>query len=123
MSVFDDLRPPGGWHASAAATEPAPTPAVPPAGPDPARPADGSRSWEDRAACIDADPGVFFPDKLTAALEAAAKRVCAVCGVREDCLNFALADPSLDHGVWGGMTPKERRLERRQRRLAQAAVA
>ena len=115
MSAFDGIRPPGGWYA--------PAPDVPPHDPGPARPADDSRAWEDRAACIDADPAVFFPDKLTQANEAAAKRYCARCPSRQACLECAVADPSLDHGVWGGMTPKERRLERRRRRLAQAAVA
>ncbi|WP_268785678.1 WhiB family transcriptional regulator [Mycobacteroides immunogenum] len=38
---------------------------------------------------------------------AEAKRVCAVCPVRAECLNYA--DSILDyHGIWGGKTGRER---------------
>ncbi|WP_336873902.1 WhiB family transcriptional regulator [Rhodococcus qingshengii] len=37
-----------------------------------------------------------------------AKRVCAGCEVRVDCLAFALANDER-FGVWGGLTASERR--------------
>lgn len=37
-----------------------------------------------------------------------AKSVCRRCTVREDCLQHALDNEPLV-GVWGGLTPKERR--------------
>ncbi|MCA1846076.1 MAG: WhiB family transcriptional regulator [Actinobacteria bacterium] len=37
----------------------------------------------------------------------AAKAVCARCLVRDECLSYALTDPSLD-GIWGGLTTRER---------------
>jgi hypothetical protein len=37
----------------------------------------------------------------------AALRVCALCPVRAECLNYALA-AGLDLDVWGGTTPEER---------------
>lgn len=49
---------------------------------------------------------------------AAAKRVCAGCPVREKCLDFALKDRTERFGVWGGMTYDERKREARRRREA-----
>jgi WhiB family redox-sensing transcriptional regulator len=39
------------------------------------------------------------------------KAICRRCLVREECLAYALADPSLD-GVWGGTTKPERAILR-----------
>lgn len=51
------------------------------------------------AACVDADPNLFFADDMATVEQA--KQVCATCPVREQCLDGALerAEP---HGVWGG---------------------
>lgn len=53
----------------------------------------------DLAACLDADPDLFFADDPNQI--AAAKAYCAECPVRLECLVGALrrAEP---HGVWGG---------------------
>jgi WhiB family transcriptional regulator, redox-sensing transcriptional regulator len=72
--------------------------------------------WRSRAACLAADPELFFPVGTTAlageqAMEA--KAVCAVCPVRQECLEWALVTKQ-DHGVWGGLDEFERRAERRQ---------
>ena len=40
-----------------------------------------------------------------------AKSICVDCPVRVECLAHAI-DNSEPHGIWGGMTPKERRLLR-----------
>ena len=48
-----------------------------------------------------------------------AKEVCRGCVVREDCLEFAIAN-SEKFGIWGGMSERERRRVRRARVLAQA---
>ncbi|MFE1895250.1 MULTISPECIES: WhiB family transcriptional regulator [Streptomyces] len=37
-----------------------------------------------------------------------AKALCAGCPVRAECLAHAL-DERIEHGVWGGMTERERR--------------
>jgi WhiB family redox-sensing transcriptional regulator len=42
--------------------------------------------------------------------------------VREDCLEYALANGE-KFGIWGGMSERERRRIRRQRALARAAAA
>jgi WhiB family redox-sensing transcriptional regulator len=73
--------------------------------------------WRRDAACRDEDPELFFPIGSTGpAIDQAnaAKRVCARCDVREECLEFALAS-NQDAGVWGGLTEEERRSLRRQR--------
>jgi len=69
----------------------------------------------DDAACVDADPVVFFADHGHPAT--VAKAICAGCPVCSECLDFALAG-SERFGVWGGMTEKERRVEARRRRQA-----
>ncbi len=67
-------------------------------------------TWRDRAACLDADPDLFFPVGTTGpALRqvAEAKAICQACPVREPCLAWALGQGIL--GVWGGTTEDERR--------------
>ena len=71
--------------------------------------------WTVDAACVGADPSVFFIDHGRPATEA--KVICAGCRVRAECLDLALASHER-HGVWGGMTEKERRVEARRRRQA-----
>ena len=70
-------------------------------------------SWRDRAACRGLDPEIFYPVSEEDAAEA--KSICAVCPVREPCLEYALANRERD-GVWGGATERERRRMIRQRR-------
>ncbi|MFE0512948.1 WhiB family transcriptional regulator [Streptomyces sp. NPDC058964] len=80
--------------------------------------------WAGHAACRTADPDALF---VEGAAQHAAKAVCAGCQVRTECLAHAL-DQRIEHGVWGGMTERERRalLRRRPtvtswRRLLEAA--
>jgi WhiB family redox-sensing transcriptional regulator len=71
-------------------------------------------SWESRALCRDADSGCFIPplreesETERRARELAAKRVCAACPVRQECLEYALRlrEP---FGIWGGLSETERR--------------
>jgi WhiB family transcriptional regulator, redox-sensing transcriptional regulator len=75
-------------------------------------------NWLDRAACLEENPELFFPiGSAPPALEqeATAKTVCAGCGVRTECLAWAL-DTNQDAGVWGGLGEEERREIRRARR-------
>ena len=57
----------------------------------------------------------FFPARGESTRDA--KAVCAVCPVRRDCLEFALR-LKVAHGVWGGLSERERRNLRRDRRRA-----
>jgi WhiB family transcriptional regulator, redox-sensing transcriptional regulator len=68
--------------------------------------------WRDQAACIGEDPEIFFPPQYENAT--AAKRICARCTVRGDCLDYAL-EHNLQHGIWGGISINKRRARRRQR--------
>lgn len=69
--------------------------------------------WRKRAACRGIDPEVFFPASDEEAEEA--KAICAMCPVRQACLEHALAHRERE-GVWGGATERERRRILRQRR-------
>ncbi|WP_344163711.1 WhiB family transcriptional regulator [Kribbella yunnanensis] len=70
-----------------------------------------AESWILAAACRNEDPELFFPIGTTgpSLLQVeAAKRVCARCPVRPDCLESALGSGQ-DAGIWGGLTELERR--------------
>jgi WhiB family redox-sensing transcriptional regulator len=74
--------------------------------------------WRHRARCRDVEPETFFPVGTTgpaAAQTQAAKAICALCPVKDECLEWALgAGSSSEYGVWGGLTEEERRGLRRQ---------
>jgi WhiB family redox-sensing transcriptional regulator len=72
-------------------------------------------TWQNQANCLGLDPVLFFPERGESTREA--KRVCAGCAVREECLEYAL-DEGFRHGVWGGLSERERRPIRRQRGAA-----
>ena len=69
------------------------------------------------AACNNLDPNLFYPDdlKLQRAQVAYCKSICALCTVRDQCLNYAI-EQGEEFGIWGGKTPYER--ERIAKRLA-----
>lgn len=76
--------------------------------------------WQDSAACRDSDSELFFePDNewpvVRMRREQAAKKICAACPVRADCLRFAESGPEV-FGIWGGTTQRERANGRRRRR-------
>ncbi|MEM7141052.1 MAG: WhiB family transcriptional regulator [Actinomycetota bacterium] len=74
--------------------------------------------WQDKAACRDTDPALFFPVGTTGpAIDqiASAKQVCHTCLCKDACLEFALAT-NQDTGVWGGTSEEERRVIRRRMR-------
>ncbi|GAB3219306.1 hypothetical protein GCM10027447_01860 [Glycomyces halotolerans] len=50
----------------------------------------------------------WFPLSGLDDLGVAAKRVCALCPVKDDCLDVALTYGE-DYGIWGGLTAAERR--------------
>lgn len=78
------------------------------------------KSWQDFAGCLGVDPDLFFPERGASTREA--KEVCRGCVVREECLDYALANGE-KFGIWGGFSEKERRTIRRQRALARAATS
>ena len=82
-------------------------------------------NWRSAAACLLADPDLFFPISSTGPAErqiARAKTICARCPVRQECLEFALGQ-GLAYGIWGGTTPEDRQRDRRRKRRRAAAAA
>jgi WhiB family transcriptional regulator, redox-sensing transcriptional regulator len=71
-------------------------------------------SWKRQAACLGADPDLWFP--VPGASTAEAKQICRECCVRRACLEYALLNRE-KHGIWGGKTQREREslLQRRVR--------
>ena len=67
--------------------------------------------WRDLALCAEVDPELFFLEKGESSRPA--KRVCAGCEVRAECLQYAL-DHGERFGVWGGLSERERRELARQ---------
>ena len=61
------------------------------------------RSWQLQANCMGVDPDLFFPERGASTREA--KEVCRGCVVREDCLEYALANGE-KFGIWGGMSER-----------------
>lgn len=73
--------------------------------------------WQMFASCLGVDPDLFFPERGASTKEA--KSICQGCVVREDCLEYAIANGE-KFGIWGGLSERERRRIRRQRILVRA---
>lgn len=72
-------------------------------------------SWMEDAACLGLEVELFFPtggtpDGTTRLVRA----MCAACPVSADCLDYAMereAGDNTRHGIWGGTTPRQRRIK------------
>ena len=80
--------------------------------------ADRTGDWRERALCAETDPDAFFPEKGGSTRPA--KKVCAACQVRAECLQDAL-DRGERFGIWGGLSERERRRLHRPATPAPAA--
>lgn len=77
--------------------------------------------WRHRAKCKDKDPDAWFPlgddhgNESAAYLRLAeeAKTVCRACPVVSECLAWAV-ESGQGYGVFGGMTPRERRAHKQR---------
>lgn len=72
-------------------------------------------SWRMKGSCKGSDAWVFYPPPEDDSLAEEAKAICLGCAVLKQCREFALATRE-KHGVWGGLTERERRRMLRQRR-------
>jgi len=72
-----------------------------------AAPARFAARWRQLAACRGTDLDVFFPERGETARPA--QQVYTACPVRQPCLEYALSN-RITHGIWGGLTERERRL-------------
>lgn len=61
--------------------------------------------WHQRASCRDRGPGLFFPEGRGSG-PGPARAICSGCPVRHEC---AEAGKGEVWGVWGGLSPVERR--------------
>jgi WhiB family redox-sensing transcriptional regulator len=67
-------------------------------------------SWRKLASCAGVDPELFFPDHYQLRVGVmAAKAVCQSCPVQLECLTEAMEYEEDTFGIFGGLTPKERR--------------
>ena len=73
-----------------------------------------SEEWRDLAACRATGPDLWFAETGSRTLAAQAKATCAGCPVAGPCLDYALAN-DIHHGIWGGMTERDRQYVRRDR--------
>lgn len=62
--------------------------------------------WATKGACRNSDPALFFNQRKPEP----ALAICKTCPVRLDCLAYATEHHL--HGIWGGTTAKQRRMER-----------
>jgi WhiB family transcriptional regulator, redox-sensing transcriptional regulator len=69
-------------------------------------------AWAADAPCREHPEVEWFPERGESM--AAAKAVCRRCPVRDECLSYAVADPTIV-GVWGGTSGRERRRMRERR--------
>ena len=69
-------------------------------------PARFAARWRELAACRGTELEVFFPERGETA--GPARQVCARCPVRQACLDYAISN-RITHGIWGGLTERERR--------------
>ena len=67
---------------------------------------DEGMEWMDDAACRGMDYKIFFPDR--GGSTRIPKTICRECPVRLDCLEWAI-QTGQKHGIWGGMSERERR--------------
>ncbi len=78
-------------------------------------------TWHARAACKGCDPEIFFPDKnkgMGSKQRRVIQELCAGCSVRSECLEEALREDR--KGFWGGLSERERKAVKRNRRQPDA---
>jgi WhiB family redox-sensing transcriptional regulator len=63
-------------------------------------------AWQADSLCAQTDPEAFFPEKGGSTRDA--KKICASCEVRSECLEYALHNDER-FGIWGGLSERERR--------------
>lgn len=81
---------------------------------------DDQQTWRLNAACRHADANLFFPDHGSPEARrdryAPARRICRHCPVKPECLRLVIDMPPYHDqwGMFGGLTPTERRHLRRR---------
>ena len=69
-----------------------------------------AHAWKEQASCASIGASLFFGENAEAHGAVwdykAVRPVCLACPVRRECAVAGIAEP---HGMWGGLTPYERR--------------
>lgn len=73
-------------------------------------------AWQDNANCKNQGNEHFYLG--VGESSGPARRLCTNCTVRAECLEYGLHDP---HGIWGGMTPREREALRAARGITRTS--
>ena len=81
---------------------------------------DSYLAWQEDALCAQTDPELFFPERGGVRFVRKAKSICGDCTVRDECLEYALANDER-FGVWGGKSERERNRMRKERDLEEGA--
>jgi WhiB family transcriptional regulator, redox-sensing transcriptional regulator len=68
------------------------------------------QEWRNRAACKGEPTQIFFA--VQGQDVRVARKICNNCPVRVECLQWAV-DASIQHGIFGGRVPRERRALRK----------
>jgi WhiB family redox-sensing transcriptional regulator len=72
-------------------------------------PGEGPDWWREYATCASLDPDLFHePETNVRIYPKEAKRACALCPVRDECLWDSLLTDDVEWGYRGGMAPKDR---------------
>ena len=88
-----------------------------------------SGDWRDQAECAsfyaqtgydawygpDEEDGAYIGGQIDKEHRDWARRICAECPVKAQCLEFALTDDAGWYGIWAGLMPNEVRQLKRER--------
>lgn len=73
--------------------------------------------WHADAACKEAPAGVWWFPEVGQSAEPA-KEICRRCQARDDCLAWSLEQGSDLHGIFGGLSKRDRACRRQERPAA-----
>ena len=65
------------------------------------------RAWMRNAACKGHEPEAWFP-RAGGKPDPKVLAVCDRCPVKDACRDYAI-DTHADHGIWGGLSPEQRK--------------
>lgn len=75
--------------------------------------------WREAAACKGLDSDLFYPAKNFADNTKEAREICESCPVNKQCLEVSVRN-SEPFGIWAGLTNRQRRTLKQQRKQPKA---
>lgn len=79
-------------------------------------------AWMARAQCRGQNTDQWFPERGGNLAALFARRLCTGCPVKGACRDYAI-DNFITHGIWGGMSPDERKEHRARRNRERKGAA